>query len=252
MVLGGPFCSLCFSLMHFIFPLTRVIRCGQEGKKDRRPSLLLGEYTDLLGGFSWRKHVGQVSLEMCLAASCVRGKRSLVMVCMHYLSVTRAGSAGAGLGARPDVPCRSRLPLGTLVLPRGPSLCCFSWGSPWLLWTLGCRLSGEPTPVWMSVLVLTTSPGSEIPEVTVICVFCSAVSTGRETQQVRWGLTACYEAEPWPKCCPDAPPESLTSLEQKPLGSATYKMCFHAPISSSLLGSCLVVSVSLCLDDQAL
>lgn len=89
MVLGGPFCSLCFSLMRFIFPLTHVIRCGQEGKKDGRSSLLLGEYTDLLGGFSWRKHVGQVSLEMCLAASCVHGKRSLVMVCMQFLSVTR-------------------------------------------------------------------------------------------------------------------------------------------------------------------
>lgn len=109
MVLGGPFCSLSFSLMHFISPLTHVIRCGQEGKKDGRPSLLLGEYTDLLGGFSWRKHVGQVSLEMCLAASCVHGKRSLVMVCMHCLSVTKAGNAGAGLRARPDLPCRSCL-----------------------------------------------------------------------------------------------------------------------------------------------
>lgn len=104
MVLGGPFCSLCFSLMHFISPLAHVIRCGQEGEKDGRPSLLLGEYTDPLGGFSWRRQVGQVSLEMCLSASCVHGKRSSVTVCMHDLSVTRACSAGTGRRALPDWP----------------------------------------------------------------------------------------------------------------------------------------------------
>lgn len=57
MVLGSLACSLCFSLMRFISAPPHVVRCGQEGKQGRRPSMLLGEYKDLLGGFSWRKNI---------------------------------------------------------------------------------------------------------------------------------------------------------------------------------------------------
>lgn len=61
---------LCFSLMCFISTPTRVLRGGQEEKQGGRPSLLLDEYTDLLGGFSWRKPVGQVPLGMSFCQLC--------------------------------------------------------------------------------------------------------------------------------------------------------------------------------------
>lgn len=74
----------------------------------------------------------------------------------------------------PDPPSR---PLSVLLL-LGISLASLDLGLPALRRADSSRIS---------VLVLTTSPGSEIPEVTVICVFCSDVSTCRKTQQVRWG-----------------------------------------------------------------
>lgn len=70
--------------------------------------------------------------------------------------------------------------------------------------------------------MLTISPGSELTEVTAIYVFSTAVPTCRKTQQIGgggWGLTACCEAE-HPDTALRAPPETLVSLGQKPLGSA--------------------------------
>lgn len=67
--------------------------------------------------------------------------------------------------------------------------------------------------------MLTISPGSELTEVTAICVFSTAVPTCRKTQQARWGLTACCETE-HPDVALRTSPETLTSLGQKSLGSA--------------------------------
>lgn len=87
-VQGGPACSLCFSLVHFISAPTCVARCGQEEKMVRGPPCSLVN-----------TQICFVVLHgMCFYQFCP-WKRELSDSVHTYLSVRRASNADTGLRA---------------------------------------------------------------------------------------------------------------------------------------------------------